>query len=82
VSPQLAAGAVIAHEQEHVRHNQQKAEREGMKATSTVTIHTAICPDCGKMYVSGGTTTTTFTAKQKLVDVGNEAKGTLLDIVV
>jgi hypothetical protein len=64
VPPQLAASAVSAHEQEHVTHNALKAEQEGMKATSTVQIHTATCPECGKVYVSGGTTITTFSPKQ------------------
>lgn len=54
-----AASAVMSHEQEHVVRNQAKAEREGRKVVSqSVTIHTAICPECGKAYVSGGTTRT------------------------
>jgi hypothetical protein len=61
VAPGQAAGAVIAHEQEHVTNNAARAERQGMKATSTVTIHTDICPDCGRPFVSGGTTMTTYT---------------------
>jgi hypothetical protein len=64
VSPGAAASAVRAHEAEHVSRNASKAESEGMNAQSTVAIHTAICPECGKTYVSGGTTTTTFTPKQ------------------
>ena len=28
----------------------------------SVTIHTAICPECGDVYVSGGTTRTTTKA--------------------
>jgi hypothetical protein len=70
---------VSAHEQEHVRHNQQKAESEGMKATSTVVLSTAICPECGKSYVSGGTTTTTYSRKQQISEVGEKTKGTLVD---
>ena len=27
-----------------------------------MTIHTSICPECGKVYVSGGTTRTTTRA--------------------
>ncbi len=35
-----------------------------MKATSFVQIHSAVCPECGKIYVSGGTTTTYYSPKQ------------------
>ena len=60
IAPQAAAAAVRSHEQEHVSRNQSKADREGKKIVSqTVTIHTAICPECGRIYVSGGTTKTT-----------------------
>jgi hypothetical protein len=45
LSPDEAAGVVIAHEEEHVQHNAEKAKREGEKATSFVQIHTAICPE-------------------------------------
>ena len=44
---------------EHVFHEQSKAEREDRKVVSqSVTLHTDICPECGKVYVSGGTTRT------------------------
>lgn len=60
VDPKAAASAVRSHEQEHVSRNRSKAEREGREIVSqTVTIHTGICPECGKVYVSGGTTRTT-----------------------
>jgi hypothetical protein len=50
---------VRAHEQEHVAHEQAAAREEGLTVVSqTVSIHTAICPECGRSYVSGGTTTT------------------------
>ena len=42
---------------------QAKAQREDRKVVSqSVTIHTAICPECGDVYVSGGTTRTTTKA--------------------
>lgn len=63
LSPEKAAAAVRGHEMEHVTREQAKAEREGRKVVQqSVTIHTAICPECGDVYVSGGTTRTT-TAK-------------------
>ena len=65
VSPDMAASAVAAHEQEHVQNNAQQAQREGMKATSFVQISTSICPECGRIYVSGGTTTTYYSEKQQ-----------------
>jgi len=63
----MAAGAVRAHEQEHVRNNASKAEREDMNARSVVQIHTAVCPECGRIYVSGGTTTTYYSSKQSQI---------------
>jgi hypothetical protein len=65
VSSGAAVSAVRAHEQEHVTRNAAKADREGKTAHSTVAIHTAICPECGKSYVSGGTTTTTYSPKRQ-----------------
>lgn len=59
LSPQAAETAVRAHEQEHVAHEQVNAAEEGRRVVSQqVAIHYAICPDCGRAYVSGGTTTT------------------------
>lgn len=59
VDPKAAGAAVRSHEQEHVSRNQAKADREGNKVVAqSVTIHTGICPECGKVYVSGGTTRT------------------------
>lgn len=63
VAPEQAASAVRGHEQEHVVREQAKAQREDRKVVSqSVTIHTAICPECGDVYVSGGTTRTTTRA--------------------
>ena len=63
IAPEQAASAVRGHEQEHVVREQAKARREDGKVVSqSVTIHTAICPECGDTYVSGGTTRTTTRA--------------------
>ena len=63
IAPEQAASAVRGHEQEHVVREQAKAQREDRKVVSqSVTIHTAICPECGDTYVSGGTTRTTTRA--------------------
>ncbi len=63
IAPEQAASAVRGHEQEHVVREQAKAQREDRKVVSqSVSIHTAICPECGDVYVSGGTTRTTTRA--------------------
>ena len=60
VAPEAAASAVRSHEQMHVKNAFQKAEKEenAKVISASVTIHTSICPECGKTYVSGGTTRT------------------------
>lgn len=59
VSPEAAAGRVRAHEQEHVSNAYTKAaQNNGKVLSANVAIHTSICPECGRSYVSGGTTTT------------------------
>lgn len=59
VAPEQAASAVRGHEQEHVVRERAKAQREDRRVVSqSVTIHTNICPECGDVYVSGGTTRT------------------------
>lgn len=59
ISPESAASAVRGHEAEHVSHEQTKAKMEGKKVISqSVQIHTGICPECGRVYISGGTTRT------------------------
>lgn len=59
VSPEAAGARVRGHEQEHVSNAYDKAKEAGGKVVNaSVAIHTAICPECGRTYVSGGTTTT------------------------
>jgi hypothetical protein len=59
VSPERAASAVRAHEQEHVSNAYKKAAKENGKVVSAaVSIRTEICPECGRSYVAGGTTRT------------------------
>ena len=59
VSPTGAGARVRAHEGEHVSNAYTKAEKDGGKVLqASVSIHTAICPECGRTYVSGGTTRT------------------------
>lgn len=59
ISPQASASAVRSHEQEHVSNAYKKAaQNNGKVISANVAIHTAICPECGRSYVSGGTTST------------------------
>lgn len=59
VSPEAAGSAVRAHEGEHVSNAYTSAAQKGGKVLqASVSIHTSICPECGKSYVSGGTTNT------------------------
>ncbi len=64
ISPEAAGAAVRGHEQEHVTRERAKAEREGREVVSqSVTLHTDVCPECGKVYISGGTTRTTTASR-------------------
>lgn len=59
VSPNAAASAVRAHEQEHVSNAYKKAATDNGKVIqASVTIKTAVCPECGRSYVAGGETNT------------------------
>ena len=59
MDPDTAATAVRGHEQEHVVRERAVAQREGRKVISqSVSIHMDICPECGRVYVSGGLTRT------------------------
>ncbi len=59
ISPQASASRVMAHEQEHVANAYKKAASgDGKVVSANVLLKTAICPECGRSYVSGGTTST------------------------
>lgn len=59
IDPNAAASAVRSHEQEHVSNAYKKAETgNGKVINASVSIHTAVCPECGRTYVAGGTTHT------------------------
>ncbi|MCI8640003.1 MAG: hypothetical protein HFG41_12930 [Coprococcus sp.] len=73
ISPEQAASAVRGHEMEHVVREQAKAEREDRKVVSqSVTMHTGICPECGRVYISGGTTRTTTASNPQQETAGFE----------
>jgi len=66
ISPEQSAVKVRSHEYEHVVREQAKADRENREVVSqTVTLHTNICPECGRSYVSGGLTNTVTRGKSE-----------------
>ena len=59
ISPGQSAAMVSSHESEHVANERLNAEREGREIINqTVTLQTSICPECKRVYISGGTTRT------------------------
>ena len=59
ISPEASAARVMAHEQEHVTNAYAKAaQNNGKVLSATVSLRTAICPECGRSYVAGGLTRT------------------------
>lgn len=59
ISPTASASAVRAHEQEHVSNAyKDAAQNNGKVLQASVSIHTAVCPECGRSYVAGGETRT------------------------
>lgn len=61
ISPENSAAKVMAHEQEHVQNAIQEGSEEGNELVSaSVTLKTAVCPECGTTYVAGGETRTTI----------------------
>ncbi len=59
ISPEAAGAAVRSHEQEHVSNAYKDAAmNNGKVLRASVSIHTSVCPECGRSYVSGGTTNT------------------------
>ncbi|SKB82680.1 hypothetical protein SAMN06296386_10643 [Lachnospiraceae bacterium] len=59
VSPEAAGAAVRAHEGEHVANAYSEAAmNNGKVLNASVRIKTAVCPECGRTYVAGGTTYT------------------------
>lgn len=88
VSPESAGARVRAHEGEHVSNAYKKAaQKNGKVLNASVAIHTSICPECGRTYVSGGVTNTTikysnednpYTKNQKELDAA-KYKGANID---
>lgn len=61
ISPEASGAVVMSHEKEHVANATSEGREPGKRLISaTVSLQTAICPECGKAYVAGGTTRTTM----------------------
>lgn len=59
IAPESSAAAVRSHEQEHVTNAYSKAATgNGKVLSASVSLQTAICPECGRSYIAGGTTRT------------------------
>ena len=59
ISPESAGARVRGHEAEHVSNAFKEAAMKGGKVLqASVSIKTAVCPECGRTYVCGGETAT------------------------
>lgn len=90
ISPNAAASRVRSHEQEHVSNAYKDAAKNNGKVMScNVAIHTSVCPECGRTFVSGGTTSTQikyfneenpYQKEMKSSDAANKYLGMNVDI--
>lgn len=81
ISPGSSAGIVAAHEREHVGNAHSEAKADGGEVKSVkVSLQTSVCPECHKVYVSGGVTEVKSTSGK----YGNNdsQEGLLLDLSV
>ncbi len=61
ISPKASAATVMAHEQQHVSNAYEKAaQKDGQVVSCSVSLRTAVCPECGTVYVAGGKTNTSI----------------------
>ena len=82
ISPEAAPYAIRAHESEHVAHAWAEAQREDKEDVSqSDSYHTDICPECGKSYMSGGTTRTVFRSAPETYSEPPAQKGAYVDLV-
>lgn len=73
IDPSFSGSKVMAHEQEHVSNAYSKAAKGGGQVISaSVTLKTAICPECGRSYVSGGVTNTAIKYNENNPYGGNQ----------
>lgn len=80
ISPEASAGTVMSHELEHVANERADAQSEGREIVSqSVTLSSAICPECGVSYVSGGETKTVSKSKTDYSIPDELLKGSKVD---
>ncbi len=61
INPNHAGAVVMGHEQEHVANARAEGSKSNKELVSvSVTLQTSTCPECGRVYVSGGVTHTTM----------------------
>lgn len=94
ISPEASAARVRGHEQEHVSNAYKKAaqNKDAKVLQASVSLKTAICPECGRSYVAGGTTSTRIQyskgedknpyAKDRKAILGDAVKGQNLDLAI
>lgn len=59
IDPSASYSKVMSHEQEHVANAREKTVgNDASLLSASVSLKIAICPECGRTYVAGGTTTT------------------------
>lgn len=59
ISPEESYVKVRSHEQEHVSNAIAKGNKPGKELVSaSVSLKLAVCPECGRSYIAGGTTKT------------------------
>lgn len=72
IDPSSAPSMIASHEQEHVANNKRAAEKSGGEVIfQNVTLSTNICPECKRVYVSGGVTKAaiaSFSSKGNVID--------------
>lgn len=89
ISPEESYGKVMSHEKEHVANAIAEGNEENKELVSvSVNLKTAICPECGRAYIAGGTTRTLmktygddpFSQNQKAFEQ-EAAKGNRIDMI-
>ena len=75
ISPADAPAAVRNHEMEHQQRDRIAAEERGHNVVlQFIELHTSLCPECNRVYVSGGMSTTQSVETQE-----DEAPLSLID---
>ena len=80
----IAASVVLGHEHEHVANAYEKERNgEGEVKRVSVTLHNDICPECGRVYVSGGLTHTEMTKSDENKNhshAHDDLRGSIVDL--